>query len=160
MIRRIVEEMAPIVGLAPVLPSSAVPDAVALKNYGRVSVFIIAKNATTVTGAVITAKQAKDVAGTDEKALAFDKVWLNNDVAASGARTETAVVSNTFTLDNTNSKDILAVMEINTESLDVNNGFNTFSIDVADAVAQTVSVLYILHDARYADTLTDNPIVD
>lgn len=159
---RMVDSTKPVTGLAPILPSSSTPDYVSLKNYGRVSVFILVDNGTTVTGSAITLKQATDVSGTSEKTLGFDLVWQNEDTGSAGGDllTETTVTSDTFTTTTTNAKNALYVIEFSTESLDVNNDFSAFRVGTADAVATIISVMYVLHDARYKSTLTDSVITD
>lgn len=159
---RMVDSTKIVTGLAAILPNSSTPDYVTLKNYGRVSVIITVNNATTVTGSAITLLQATDVAGTGEKALAFDLVWQNEDTAAAGGdiMTETAVVSDTFTTDATDDNNSQYVIEVNTESLDVNNNFVAFRAGTGDGVATIVNVVYVMHDARYKSTLLDSVITD
>lgn len=125
-------------------------DYVSLKGYERCTIVLNVDNATTVTGGAITLKQATAVAGTGEKALAFDTVWKNVDCAAGDTLTETAVTSNTFTTDTADAKNQLYVMEINASDLDVANGFDCIRLDsllMANAVG---TVLYVLHGSRYA----------
>lgn len=159
---RMVDSTKIVTGLAGILPSSTTPDYVTLKNYGRVTAIITVNNATTVTGSAITLKQATAVAGTGEKALAFDKVWQNEDTGSAGGdiMAETAVTSDTFTTDATNDKNSQYVIEFSTESLDVNNGFDCFRVGTGDATATIINVVYILHDARYKSTLADSVITD
>lgn len=138
-----------VIGLDPVVPSSSTPDYVSLKNANRVTVLVLVKNATTVTGSAITLKQATAVAGTGEKALAFDTVYVNTDTsAASGdVLTKTTVTSNTFTTDATNSKNLLYQIEVKASDLDIANGFDCIRAGTGDATAATVTVLYFLHSA-------------
>lgn len=157
---RMVETSKIVQGLAPILPSSSTPDYVSLKDYGRVTVIIEVDNGSTVTGSAITLKQATAVAGTGEKALAFDKVWQNIDTGASDALVETAVTSDTFTTDTTDDKNLMYVIEVNTEELDSNNDFDSFRVGAADATAAVLSITYILHDARYKQTTPPTAITD
>lgn len=123
-------------------------DYVSMKNFDRCTIVISVDNATTVTGGAITLKQATAVAGTSEKALAFDKMYANTDVAAGDTLTETAVTSNTFTTDTTDNKNLMYVIEVKAEDLDVANGFDCLRVDsllMANAVG---NVLYIMHGAR------------
>lgn len=122
---------------------------VSLKNYRKVSVVIDILNGTTVTGTTVTLKQATAVAGTSEKALAFDRMLANIDVAAGQAMTETAVTSNTFTTDTTNSKSLRYVIDVDCEDLDVAGGFDCFRVDCTGAVNSVGTVGYILYGARY-----------
>ena len=157
---RLVDEFKFVQALAPQIPSTSTPDRVSMKNFGRVTVIISALNATTVTGVAVALQQSTAVAGTGAKTLAFDKVWLNNDTAASDTLVETAVTSDTFTLDTTNSKLLLAIIEVNAESFDTANGFDVFGVTTGDGVAQDIDVVYVMHDARYAPSLADSVIVD
>lgn len=160
MPKRLVETHKIVNALGAVVPSSSTPDYVSLKDYAHVTAIISVKNATTVTGSAITLKQAKAVAGTDEKDLAFTKVWANTDVAAGDTLTETAVTSNTFTTNATNSKELLYVIEVDTAELDTNNGFDCFRVGTGNATAATVSVTYILGGARYQQATPPAAITD
>jgi hypothetical protein len=122
---------------------------VSLKNYRRVTVVIDILNGTTVTGTTVTLKQATAVAGTSEKALAFTRMLANTDVAAAQTMTETAVTSNTFTSDTTNSKSLRYIIEVDSEQLDTANGFDCFRVDCTGAANSTGTVGYILWGARY-----------
>jgi len=133
---------------------------VSLKNYRRVTVIIDILNGATVTGTAVTLKQATAVAGTSEKALAFTRMLANVDVGAGNAPanyTETAVTSNTFTSNTTNSKRLRYIIEVDSESLDVANGFDCFRVDADSAVNSSGLVSYILWGARYSGV---NPMVD
>jgi hypothetical protein len=138
-----------VTGLAAILPSSSVPDYVSMKNYAHLTVIINVHNVTTVTGSAITLKQATTVAAGGEKALAFTKMWANLDVVAGEDFTEVAVVSNTFTTDATNSKDLLYVIEVPASTLDIAGGFDCVRAGTANAVAATVNVLYILSRGKF-----------
>lgn len=135
-------------------------DYVSLKGYDRCTIVIAVDNATTVTGGAITLKQATAVAGTGEKPLAFTTMWANIDTGAADTLVETAVVSNTFTTDTTNDKNLLYVIEVKASDLDVTNGFDCVRVDsllMANAVG---FVQYILHDARYASPVAISAITD
>jgi hypothetical protein len=146
---RLVETTKIVQALAGSVPSSTTPDYVSLKDYSHVTAIINVDNATTVTGSAITLHQATAVAGTSEKALAFSKVWANVDTSASDALVETAVVSSTFTPPTTNNLNTQYVIEVDVSDLDINNGFDCLRVGTANAVAQSVSVTYILSGARY-----------
>lgn len=135
-------------------------DYVSLKNFDRLTILLAVKNATTVTGGVITLKQATAVAGTSEKALAFSKVWANTDTDASDTLTETAVTSDTFTTDTTNSKNLLYVIEVKSDDLDRANGFDCVRIDSASMANAVGAVLYVLHGTRYKSPAAVAAITD
>jgi hypothetical protein len=134
-----------------------------MKGYDHLTVIISYKNATTVTGSAITLKQATAVAGTSEKALAFDTMFAVVDDSSNVAVTKTAVVSNTFTTDATNSKNGFYVIEVDASSLDLANGFDAFRVGTGDSTAATIGVWYLMGAwPRYAggyDSLM-NPLVD
>lgn len=158
--KRLVDIGQPVVGLASVVPSTSTPDYVSLKDYEQFTAIITVKNATTVTGSAITLKQATAVAGTSEKALSFTSVWQSIDAAASDVLAETAVVSDTFTTDDTDSKDLIYVVEVDAAELDTNNGFDCIRVGTGDATAATVNVTYVLRGARYAQKPMPSAIVD
>lgn len=147
---------------ADLLLTSTVGDTlyVSLKNYRKIRITIDIANGTTVTGSTITLKQATAVAGTSEKALGFTRMLANIDVGASQAMTETAVVANTFTTDTTNSKNLRYVLDVDSESLDVANGFDCIRLDGtghAATASRGVVVTYDLYGARYSGA---SPLVD
>lgn len=124
---------------------------VSLKNYRKVCIVIDVTNAGSGnTGGTVTLKQATAVAGTSEKALSFSRMLANTDVAAAQTLVETAVTSDTFTSPTTNSKQLRYVIEIDSESLDVANGFDCMRVDVTGMVAATGMVSYILWGARFS----------
>lgn len=148
--KRLVDSAKVVVGLAPILPSTSTPDYVSLKDFGHFTAIITVDNGTTVTGSAITLKQATAVAGTSEKALAFTKVWKNEDVATSDTLVETAVTSNTFTTVATNTLNSVYVIEVDAAELDTSNGFDCIRVGTGDATAAVVSVVYVLSNPRYA----------
>lgn len=141
---RLVDQFGIKQALAPVVPSSAAPAWVSLKNVKALTILISVKNATTVTGSAIALSQATAVAGTGAKTLAFTQGWRNLDTAAGETLSNFAVVSNTFTTDNTNSKNLLYAIEVNPEDLDITNKFTSVRVTVGDATAATVDVVYII----------------
>lgn len=136
------EQVTPIWGAGPVAPSSTTPDTINMKNVARLYAVISVLNGTTVTGSAISLKQAVNVANGSEKALAFSYVYQNIDCAAAQTLTNTAVASNTFTTDNTNSKALLYVIDIRPEMLDSDGGFDCCRVATGNATNATVSVMY------------------
>jgi hypothetical protein len=123
---------------------------VSLKNYDRVRINIDVLNASTVTGGVVTLKQATAVAGTSEKALAFTRMLADTDVAASVVYFETAVTSNTFTTNTTNSKRLSYIIDVKASDLDVANGFDCIRVDV-DSMANAIGLVsYDLYGAKFS----------
>jgi hypothetical protein len=125
---------------------------VSLKGYRKISIVISIADGTTVTGSTITLKQATAVAGTNEKALAFTRMLSSVDYPTTGLA-ETAVTSNTFTTQTTNSKDSMYVIDVDADSLDVANGFDCIRVDGtghAATASRGVVVLYALYGPRYS----------
>jgi len=156
----LVENFKFVTGLAPIAPSTSTPDYVSMKNYDRMTIVILADNATSVTGSAITVKQASAVAATGEKALAFTTMWKNIDTGATDTLVETAVTSNTFTTDTTNAKNLMYVIEVKASDLDVANGFDCVRAGTGDTVASVVSVLYLMWNTRYAKATPPSAILD
>jgi hypothetical protein len=152
---RLDEQVLPVLAALGLALTSTLGDCVyaSFKNFRRCQVIIGIADGTTVTGATITLKQATAVAGTGEKALAFTRMLANTDHGAARTMVETAVSSNTFTTQTTNSKDSLYVIDIAAEDLDVANGFDCFRVDATGHAATAMRgsfVLYNFYGARYA----------
>lgn len=129
---------------------------VSMKGYDSLSIYMFVDNATTVTGCAVTLKQATAVAGTSEKALAFDTMWVLTDTSVASSvitgetLTETAVTSNTFTTGTTNDKNMVYCMEIKASDLDAANGFDCVRLDGLSQANSVSCVIGILSDARYS----------
>ena len=153
------EIVTPVVGAQGLLLTSTLGDTdyVSMKNHARCAILISILDGTTVTGSTITLKQATSVAGGSEKALAFTRMLANVDYAASKAMTETAVTSNTFTTQTTNSKQSFYIIDVAASDLDGDNGFDCLRLDGTGHAATSsggVSVLFLLYGTRYAPSST------
>lgn len=159
---RLDEQIYPVVAAAGLLLTSTLGDTtyVSLKGYKGVQILISIADGTTVTGSTITLKQATAIAGTGEKALGFTRMLANTDYGASKTMVETAVTSNTFTTQTTNSKDSFYIIDVPADSLDVDGGFDCVRLDGtghAATASRGVVVLYMLYGARYSGA---SPLVD
>lgn len=159
---RLDEQVTPIVAAVGLLLTSTLGDTtyVSMKGYRKLQIIIVIGDGTTVTGTAVTLKQATAVAGTSEKALAFTRMLANTDYAASKTMVETAVTSNTFTTQTTNSKDSVYIIDVDADSLDVANGFDCVRVDCtghAATASRGCVVLYNLYGARYSGV---SPLVD
>jgi hypothetical protein len=154
----LIEQLRPVVVNPPALGNTGTY--VSMKGYERATFIIAARNATTVTGSAITLLQATAVAGTGEKAIAFTKAYRNIDLAVNQDLAEFAVVSNTFTLDGTNSKDLLYVIEMDVSWLDVKNDFDCVKLAAATSVAQTLEVTVLLWPGKYQKLNMLNPLAN
>ena len=148
-------------GLAPVTPSSSVPDYISLKDVDSVEVVIFGLNGTTVTGSAITLLQATAVANTGEKALAFSKYYAITDIAATSVFSEATASSNTFTTTNTNSKAFIYRIPVDPASLDTANNFDCIRAGTANGANTTIAVFYLVTPKFGGKaTLMPNFIVD
>jgi len=162
---RLDEQITPVVAAAGLLLDSTLGDTdyVSLKDHAGCMIVISIADGTTVTGSTITLKQATAVAGTSEKALSFSRMLANTDYAASKALTETAVTSNTFTTQTTNSKDSLYIIDVKADQLDLANSFDCLRVDGtghAATASRGAVVLYILYGKRYSGSTPAQAIAD
>ena len=162
---RLDEQVTTVVAAAGLLLTSTLGDTdyVSMKGYSRAQIIITIADGTTVTGTAVTLKQATDVAGTSEKALAFTRMLANVDYAASKVMVETAVASNTFTTQTTNSKDSVYVIDVLASDLDVAGGFDCFRVDAtghAATASRGCTVIYNLYGKRYSDATPTQAITD
>lgn len=148
------EQAKVVLALSNKVPSTSTPQRVSLKAYERVTVLISALNGQTVTGSAITLKQATDIANaaSDEKAVAFTQVFINNSTTTNDTLVDTTVVSNTFTLASASGASIQAIIEVTPDMLDIANSFDCLRVGTGDATAQTVTVEMILWPAKYGIT--------
>jgi hypothetical protein len=156
----LIEQCKIVSGFGPAAASTSTSDFVSMKGYDRCCVIISTLNGTTVTGSAITLNQATDVANTSGKALGFSTQYANVDTGAADGLTETAVTSNTFTTNTTNSKSLINVIEVKATDLDVANGFDCFAVKLATSANTTHTVTFILYPAKYAKTTPLTAIVD
>jgi hypothetical protein len=152
---RMIDKIVIVRAFAPAVPSSAAPLVIRLRYFDHVSIKISYANATTVTGSAITMNQGTGGAGTTTLTattpLGFSTLWAAVNQSDSHALTQTAVVSNTFTTDATNSQSGYYFIEISALDLNVANGFNCIQVGIGNATAATISAEYILGPSpRYA----------
>lgn len=133
---------------------------VSMKNFARAEIDIIVADGTTITAADITLEQATAVAGTNAKPLGFSTVKKAVDLGASQALVATAVSSDTFKTQTTNSKLSRYVIDVTPEMLDIAGGFDCFRLDGANHASTNAlgfTVTYRLFGPRYSGA---NPLVD
>lgn len=141
---RIIDSVCTVLAFDSAVPSSATPQWVSMKGYDHLQVFIHYKNATTVTGSAVTLQQATAVAGTNAKALAFTTMFACVNMNSTFGAVQTAVVSNTFTTDSTNSQEGFYIIEVDAITLDLANGFDCFQVALGNATAATISAFYLM----------------
>lgn len=146
----IIQNIHQVLAFPPAASPAGTEDYISLKGAGKVLVVIAIDNATTVTGTTVTLKQATAVAGTGEKALGFDWVYVNADTGASDSLVRTAVTSDTFDTAATDNKNLLYVIEIDDSDLDSANSFDCLRVDVTGGANSVAVGLYELANQRYA----------
>jgi hypothetical protein len=147
-------------GLAPVDITGAAKTGVyvSMKNYRHLAIII--QCGVLGATAAVTLKQAKTVAGTDEKALSFTKYYISGVLGSSDALTEVAVASNTFDISATGDGKLI-IIDVDADSLDVNNGFDCVNVNIANpGTSSFLSILEILTEPRYANDAMPSAIVD
>lgn len=129
--------------------TSATGDRICMKNWGHATIVLFA--GTMGDARVVTLKQCTDATNSlsDEKALAFTKMYANVGLTTSSF-TETTVTANTFNAATSNNN--LYVMEVEGSDLDVDNGFDWIRLDITtdDTAATIVAVLVILTEPKYS----------
>jgi hypothetical protein len=156
----LIEQAKIVSGFGPAGASTSTSDFVSLKGYERCCVIISTLNGSTVTGSAVTLNQATDVGNSGGKALAFSTQYANVDTAATDTLVETAVTSNTFTTNTTNSKSLMNVIEVKATDLDVANGFDCFAVKLATSANTTHTVTFVLYPAKYGKSTPLTGIVD
>lgn len=151
-------------------------DYVSMKNYGRCTIIFIKAVGTAGDDPTLSFKQATDVSGTGVKALAcsrIDKKQAATDLTAVGTFTKSTSDSpasnDTFNTTNgtwTNSdlaeQAAVVVADFKAEDLDIANGFDCLTMNVADVGtnAQLGTAIAILSEPRYSKETVPSAIVD
>ncbi len=134
-------------------------DYVSLKNYDRAAC-VLQTGAWAGGTAAVTLTQAKDVAGTGAKALAFANQWTYQSTGFTvDALTKTAVASDTFNLSTANT---VHVIEVEASDLDLANAFDCFKVAVASpgVNADFYGIMIYLYGCRYPQATPPSAIVD
>ncbi|RWF66853.1 hypothetical protein [Mesorhizobium sp.] len=151
-------------------------DWVSMKNYSRCTIIFIKAVGTAGDDPTLSFKQATDVSGTNVKALGvtrIDKKQAATDLTAVGTFTkstsDSAASNDTFNTTNgtwTNSdlaeQAAIVIADIKAEDLDVANGFDCVTMNIADVGtnAQLGTAIAILREPRYLKETLPSAIVD
>jgi hypothetical protein len=133
-----------------------------LKLYARVLVIFFKAGAASGTeDPTLTLSQASDVTGTGSKALNITRSWTKTatDITTVGQFTAGAPSTNTLTVAGAAQKQAIWAVEVLASDLDKINGFCCVQPSVAKpgSVSQLGCVIYVLGEARQADTPVLNP---
>ncbi len=133
-------------------------DVYCLKGYDQIQ-FVIMTGAWAAGTAAVTLLQGTDIAFATNKALAFTRMWTNDAAVGSPILVETAVAANTFNLDTALATYII---EVDADSLDVDNVFDCIRLDVATPGANNDYYVVIadLYHARYAAAVMPSSVID
>lgn len=139
-------------------------DWVSMKNFSHIAIVFIKAAGTAGDDPTLTINQAKDVSGTDSKALNFTNLHVKQGTLSGiGEFTKiTQAEGNTYTEATSAEKQAVWVVEFDVMDLDINNGFDCVQAAVADIGnnAQLGCVLYILSQPRSAGSPLISAITD
>ena len=138
-------------------------DWVSLKTYGRCAVVLVKTPGAAGEDPVLNLEQATDVAGTDAKALTFDRIDIKEgDLSAIGTFTKLPHGISSYTGAGSAQSEAIWAIDVKAEDLDIDNGFDCLRASLADVgvTSQLATVLYLLHEPRYAGDPLPSAIVD
>lgn len=165
MNQHLLEKLQIAAGFVPVdlAGAAAAGDWVSLKNYGRCAIVLIKAAGGAGEDPVLSLEQATDVAGTDAKALTFDRIDVKQGTLTGiGEFTKLANADADYTDAASAEAQAIWVIDVLAEDLDIDNGFDCLRASLADVgvVAQLGAMLYLLHEPRYAGDPLPSAIVD
>ena len=143
------ENMAVVQAVMPQACTSIAGDWVSMKNYRHLSIIISLDVTTGTDTGAVTLDQATLVDGTGTKTLGFEKVWVNSNAETGSVFTETAVTSDTFLAGGAENGSMY-IIEVEADTLDVENDFDCVQIDIASITNGEVNVTYLLSQPRYS----------
>jgi len=151
----LIEKQHVVQAVPPAASPASTERGVSLKNWDHVTVIINLDTGTSPTGTTVTLKQGTAVGTqgsglTGDKALGFSYVYVLADANAGDSYTKTTVTSNTFDTGTTSDKNEVYVIEVDAETLDTDNDFDCFRVDVTGGATSILSATYILSKGRYA----------
>ena len=154
--RQLVYNSHTVVGLSPQAISGAVTvDSISLKNYQHCTVYLlVTKGVGTETGAVALTQDTSVTPTGSVKALGFSNMWKTADISTTDVEVLTAVVSNTFNMGGVASKNSIFQIEIDTDTLDVDNSFDCLTVTLGTLVTGTATVLFVLSQPRFINQTT------
>lgn len=121
---------------------------VSMRGYARATIIINIENGTAVSPAVISVKQGRLLNGKGQKPIAFDRMRVNLDAAASQTLVETEVIGNAFTTDATDGKRSMYVIDIDHDALDTVEGCHLLRVEATGMANAIGSVTYLLWGSR------------
>lgn len=142
-------------GIVPIdLGSARSSDIISLKNHGRCAIVFYKEAGSASEDPTLTLLQATSVAGSSSKALScITEIWTKQGTLTStGTWTKTTqAAANTYVNLTASENEAIWVIDIQADSLDVDNGFDCIQVTIADAGStnQMGALLFVLHEPRY-----------
>lgn len=154
MNQHILEKIDLVSGIVPInLGSARSSDVMTLKNFHRVAIVFFKAAGSASEDPTLTVLQASSVAPSNAKALNFTEIWTKQGTLTSvGTWTKTTqAAGNTYTNATASENEAIWVIDIQTDALDVDNGFDCIQVTIADAGStnQLGALLFVGHEPRY-----------
>lgn len=142
-------------GIVPInLGSARSSDVMSLKNFHRVAIVFFKAAGSASEDPTLTVLQASSVAPSNAKALNFTEIWTKQGTLTSvGTWTKTTqAAGNTYTNTTASENEAIWVIDIQTDALDVDGGFDCIQVTIADAGStnQLGALLFVGHEPRYS----------
>lgn len=141
-------------------------DWVSLKNYRRATFIFLAGVGAAGQDPTLAFKQATSVSGGDEKTLeTVERIDTKQGSSLAAIGTFTKVeqtAGDEYTNDTAGETQNLWVVDVLAEDLDVNNGFDCVTVNIADtgSTAKVGTVLCLLREPRYAQETLPSAIAN
>ena len=162
---RLVDKVHPVPVFGPGVPSGGSGTSLPwynLGSYNHVTFEITGTNASSgVTGCAVTLSQAQDTSGTNAtQLLTLVQNWQNlatgsGNTGYGDTLTNVTLSSPTFTLSTTASTSFVYYVEVDTAEL--TSGYSTIQIQLANAAAQTITVVAYFSGARVGGGINHYP---
>ena len=155
MNQHILDKIDLVSGIVPInLGSARSSDVMSLKNFHRVAIVFFKAAGSASEDPTLTVLQASSVAASNSKALNFTEIWTKQGTLTSvGTWTKTTQdAGNTYTNTSASENEAIWVIDIQTDALDVDNGFDCIQVTIADAGStnQLGALLFVGHEPRYS----------
>ena len=155
MNQHILDKIDLVSGIVPInLGSARSSDVMSLKNFHRVAIVFFKAAGSASEDPTLTVLQASSVAPSNAKALNFTEIWTKQGTLTSvGTWTKTTqAAGNTYTNTSASENEAIWVIDIQTDALDVDCGFDCIQVTIADAGStnQLGALLFVGHEPRYS----------
>lgn len=155
MNQHLLEKLDFVSGIVPInLGSARSSDVMSLKNFHRVAIVFFKAAGSASEDPTLTVLQATSIAPSNAKALTFTDIFTKQG-ALTGVGTWTKITqaaANTYSNTTASENEAIWVIDIQTDALDVDNGYDCIQVTIADAgsVNQLGCLMFVGHEPRYA----------